>query len=309
MQCFYIDKQEKLKSLAQYRPVEGEAYWIILLKDEMHNIREVLHMTDAMIKNWLDSETVAKVEVYKNYDLGVLQRISWKKMPCQSDVVYFCIGQDLLVTIINEEYDWLKQFVKELSKEDKIQYTLGYVFYRLLDCIIGEDKTYLESLARQTERIEEDILNEVVTHFVKDIIEIRKKIAFLKRHYDPLIDVVEDLMSNENELCSKEDVRYFKILSNRINRLNHFITEIDDYTTHVREAYDAQIDIKLNRIMKYFTMITSLFLPLTLIVGWYGMNFEAMPEISWKYGYIYVIGISVMSSIFCLYVFKKKKWL
>ena len=61
--------------------------------------------------------------------------------------------------------------------------------------------------------------------------------------------------------------------------------------------------------MKYFTLMTSLFLPLTLIVGWYGMNFTSMPEISWKYGYFYVIILSLLSSVVCIWWFKKKKWL
>lgn len=75
-----------------------------------------------------------------------------------------------------------------------------------------------------------------------------------------------------------------------------------------REAYQAQIDIEQNNVMKIFTVLTAIFLPLTLLVGWYGMNFQYMPELGWKYGYVYVIGLSVVTCVICFVLFKKKKW-
>ena len=287
----------------------NKPFWLILSKDELKHIQEKLGFTSRMTKNLLDTEQGAKVEVYAEYDLGILQRMIWKNEQCRPDIIHFFISKEKLLTVVETEYEWLIKLIEILQKETEVPYTLGYLFYRLLDRMIAEDKRYLEQIEKRTEALEEDVLNDVVQHFIKDIIQIRKQMMLFKRHYDPLTDIVEDLMSNENNMCSREEVRYFKILKNRINRLTHLIDMIDDYTTHVREAYDAQIDIKLNRIMKYFTLITSLFLPLTLIVGWYGMNFTSMPEISWKYGYIYVIMISLVSSILCLYLFKRKKWL
>lgn len=84
---------------------------------------------------------------------------------------------------------------------------------------------------------------------------------------------------------------------------------MDDNVTQIREAYDAQVDISLNKIMKVFTVITVVFAPLTVIVGWYGMNFDIMPELRWRYGYLYVLGLSLLSIITCLIFFKRKKWL
>jgi magnesium transporter len=80
-----------------------------------------------------------------------------------------------------------------------------------------------------------------------------------------------------------------------------------DYVSQVREAYQAQVDIDQNTIMKVFTVITSIFLPLTLLVGWYGMNLR-MPEFSWDYGYPFVILLSVIVVSLCVVFFKKKKW-
>jgi len=98
------------------------------------------------------------------------------------------------------------------------------------------------------------------------------------------------------------------MFTNRTNRLYQSINNLRDYVTQVREAYQAQVDINQNNLMKLFTVVTTIFLPLTLIVGWYGMNFN-MPEYSWKHGYSVVIGISISVIIFCVVWFKKNKWL
>ena len=179
-------------------------------------------------------------------------------------------------------------------------------FFRLLDEIIQLDPYYFDNISEEIGRLEESILNEEAVEFSKEIITIRKHLALFKRHYDPIVDIIEDFVGNENGICSSQGVRYFRILKSRVNRLRAQVDSLSEYATHIREAYDAQVDINQHRIMKYFTFIASVFLPLTLIVGWYGMNFTTMPELTWKYGYIYVIIISLLSSFLCLYCFKKK---
>ena len=81
-----------------------------------------------------------------------------------------------------------------------------------------------------------------------------------------------------------------------------------EYGLQVRELFQAEIDIHQNNIMKTLTIVTTIFLPLTLVAGWYGMNFANMPELTWKYGYPSVIVISVLMVLVCLWVMKKKKF-
>ena len=112
---------------------------------------------------------------------------------------------------------------------------------------------------------------------------------------------------NRNSLIGSKDLIFFKLLSNRTDRLLRGVHNLRDYVTQVREAYQAQVDIELNSVMKLFTVLTAIFLPLTLIVGWYGMNFS-MPEYSWFYGYPFAILLSVAVIIISVAYFKKNKW-
>lgn len=103
---------------------------------------------------------------------------------------------------------------------------------------------------------------------------------------------------------SAEERNFLSVIDRRLDHLLSSIMSLREYTTQVREAYQAQIDIEQNQTMKILTVITSVFLPLTLVAGWYGMNFS-MPEYSWKYGYIYVIALSVSAVILCILFFYK----
>ena len=99
----------------------------------------------------------------------------------------------------------------------------------------------------------------------------------------------------------------FSFVEKKFNRLLEFALHLQEYVEQVREAYQSQLDIEQNSIMKFFTVVTTIFLPLTLITGWYGMNM-LIPEFQWKYGYLYVICLSFVVVLIMIGIFKKKKW-
>ena len=82
-----------------------------------------------------------------------------------------------------------------------------------------------------------------------------------------------------------------------------------DYTNQIRDTYQSRLDVKQNRIMTVLTVVTTVFMPLTLIVGWYGMNFKYMPELNSVWGYPIVIGVSVLIVVVSIVFFKRRKWL
>ena len=104
-------------------------------------------------------------------------------------------------------------------------------------------------------------------------------------------------------------MRYLSNFTDKVKRLREDIDMLRDSVNHLQDAYSSYLDLKLNHTMQVFTLITTIFFPLTLIVGWYGMNFKNMPELSWKYGYLFVILLSVAVVAILTFIFKKKKWL
>ena len=139
--------------------------------------------------------------------------------------------------------------------------------------------------------------------------EIRMEIRDLQNHYEQLLDLAEELEENENGFFQQENLRYFRQFLSRVERLRDMATALRDYTIQIHDLYATQVDVRQNRIMTILTVITSIFLPLTLIAGWYGMNFRYMPELNWPWSYPIVFVVCIVIVVACLIFFKKKKWL
>lgn len=215
-------------------------------------------------------------------------------------IIYFT-GVHLFFICEGERcFKQVEQLVTE--KETNVK-TLYSFFLELLRGDIG----HLEKLEERITETEDELLKASRSACAGEIIAFRRELLRLKKYYEQLNQIFEGLTENENNLIPPEDLRYFRILDNKIDRLFSHVLNLRDYVTQVREAYQAQIDIEQNNLMKIFTVVTAVFLPLTLIVGWYGMNLQ-MPEFSWPHGYPFVIALSIAVVAFCLYYFKRRNW-
>ncbi len=188
--------------------------------------------------------------------------------------------------------------------EDSVAYALHRFFYEM----IKADTDSLEALEEEIIAVEDGILTSPRRQVASALARFRRTLFVLKRYYEQLNTIFEGLVENENRLIPDESLRHFIILDGRLDRLYENVRSLRDYVSQVREAYQAQIDIEQNSLMKTFTVITAIFLPLTLLVGWYGMNLQ-MPEFAWAHGYAFVIALSVAIVVLSIALFKKRKWL
>ena len=168
---------------------------------------------------------------------------------------------------------------------------------------------HLDQLEAAISDGETEVLTGAHEAYLDRIIAWRQELLRLKRYYDQLDSIFDDLAENDNGLLSKQDVRRFANLGNRMERYLNAVQSLRESVAQLREAYQSQLSIQQNDLMKIFTVVTAVFLPLTLLAGWYGMNFTGMPELQWKYGYLAVILVSVTIVAVLVIYFKKKKWL
>ena len=202
------------------------------------------------------------------------------------------------------------EIIKAIKGTKKWKFpSLERFLYDFLDQIVLDDLRLMEKYERELDSIEEKIMEGEEKFPTNRLNEIRSDIRDLHIHYEQLMDLGQELEENENNFFKTENLRYYRMFLNRIARLHDNSASLRDYTMQLRDLYKAQIDVKQNRIMTVLTVVTTIFMPLTLIAGWYGMNFRFMPELEWKWSYPVVIGVCVLIAVGSLLFFKKKKWL
>lgn len=190
----------------------------------------------------------------------------------------------------------------------QIEISIEKSLYHFFTNLMKNDMNYFSDYEKEITEAEDSALSNSRKEDLNKVVSFHKELLRLKKYYEQLDIILDNLSANDNNLISEEGERLMNIVSNRVHRYQSNVLNLRDYVTQMREAYQAQIDIEQNELMKVFTLITSIFLPLTLIAGWYGMNFQNMPELSWRYGYSSVIIFSIIVSIFMIVYFKRKKW-
>lgn len=199
--------------------------------------------------------------------------------------------------------------LQHLWREDPQRETgMGSFFYDFLELLIAGDLRHLQALEERLDRLEDQVLSGQIEDFNPQMTAMRKEITGWIRYYTQLDDMICEFQENENGYFTDDEVRAFHLVEKRIGRLTGEAQALREYGLQLRELFQAEIDVRQNRIMKTLTIVTTIFLPLTLVAGWYGMNFAYMPELRWEYGYPVVIGVSVAVVSLSLWIMKKKKF-
>lgn len=217
---------------------------------------------------------------------------------------------------MQDEKDEIKnRFIKTCQFYDdtssSIEQSVPEAFlYHFLDDLIRQDRKMLENVEFHMSELERRMMEKrLETSFINELLSLKRELICIRNYYEQLVDVGEVLQDNETFLLPDESARLFTIYTQRTRRLSETVSYLKEYTVQLRETHDAMLDYNLNNIMKLFTVITTIFMPLTLIVGWYGMNFDYMPELHWKYGYIGIIMLSFLIVCACFYIFRKYRLL
>lgn len=198
---------------------------------------------------------------------------------------------------------WLEIFLSSDEKTNSVKKAL----FSFLSLLGTRYIVSLDAIEDKITDLEDAVANEETEDYVSEIRILRKQLLPLRRHYESMLALLEDLEENRDGLLTDDELRQLHFQTQKVERLHRNTLNLRDYLTQVREAYQALLDIEANKVMKLFTVITSIFLPLTLLVGWYGMNL-AMPETAFPQTYLIVIIASILIVVGLIIYFKRNKW-
>lgn len=301
--------------MQQFKP--GVVNWINI--DGIHDsaiINKVSTHFDLhtlLIEDILHTDKQAKAEEYDDhlfFRLKMLYKIDNSQIDYEQ--ISFVLGKDYLITFQEKEgdiFDKLRERIKlDLGKIRKRG--ADYLFYRMLDMIVD---SYYEILSSLGERIEnqEDIIydkgpeNEVFLQ----IQELKKEIIYLRKAVFPLREALNKVIKDEYGFIEEENVRYFSDIYEHIIHLIDSLDTYKDLGSGLMDTYINMQNSRMNEVMKVLTIIATIFIPLTFIVGVYGMNFEYMPELQMKWAYptVWFIMLAILGGM--IIYFKRKNWL
>ena len=278
-----------------------------LTLDELKSCYQELGLSEVAVKDCMTDFTHFRtsMDVYDEFSFVDILNLSTRR-----NRIGFFIKKNLFVVVkIIDKEDSIRQMFLDAIGRFRQNATMEKVIYGVLERLLSSGNRGLVMTERQIIAMEREVVNgKVDPELNTEIFDLRNRLSALKNYYEQLIDIGESLQENENDLFEEEDLRYFKIFTDKSERLSNNTQLLCDNLIHLREAMDATLNYNLNNTMKLFTMVTIIFQPLTLIVGWYGMNFKYMPELIWKFGYLYVIVLSIVVVGAILYWFKKRKF-
>lgn len=312
MQTFQIKDNTLIKIESKNISLfNNDNIFAIISPNEFELIVDIDQVSKYILKECqLDSHNL-RIDHHPEYIYGILSVLEVTNNRSESVNFNFFLTNNSLIIVNKNENKLLDKFILKATSEEFIQVyekvTPQILFLHLINDIIDTNEYYIDKIEENLEKLEENILDNAKKEYSKEIASKRRLILQFKNIIESFPYLTKTLSENEYNLFNKKQLKTIHRLDYKAMKMVDNVTLLRDYVSQVRETFAAERDMKTNELMKIFTVVTSIFLPLTLIVGWYGMNFTTMPELTWKYGYIYVITISIIVIISLIIFFKRKK--
>ena len=264
---------------------------------------------DKKILRYIDEQITDSFECFKDCDILAFD---WYDVQSEKKedfkMLLYLDGKDLLVFCeTSEAEEKANMILRTMTGEEGA--TNERLFYHFFSLLLKGDMDFLNNLEEEISNNEDKVLSGDKASYLKYITAWRQELLRLKRYYEQLNFIFDEMTVNDNQLFSEDGVRRLMTLRNRTDRYLSAVKNLQEMVSQLREAYQSQLAIEQNDLMKIFTVVTVIFLPLSLLAGWYGMNFSHIPELKWKYGYPLVILVSIVTVAALIWKFKKKKWL
>ncbi len=227
-----------------------------------------------------------------------------------SEQISIVLGPKFVISFQEKDTDIFKPIRERIRAGKGRMRTTGtdYLAYSLVDTIVDNYFTILEQLSEKIEVIEESLVQKPSTQTLRAIQNLKREMIFLRKSVWPLRETISNLERTECQLIHESTNLFLKDIYDHTIQVIETIETYRDTLSGVLDIYLSSVNIRMNEIMKVLTIIATIFMPLTFLVGVYGMNFEYMPELKWHWGYFLVWGFMITVAISMLVYFRKKRW-
>lgn len=254
-----------------------------------------------------------KVDEYKDYIFVVLKMLYFNKNEQFTiEHISLVVGYNYVITFQESEED-IFNFVREriANPDSRIRSSKAdYLAFALIDTIVDNYFAVIEDFGEKIELLEDQLFNENPDESTpKDIQALKREVLRIRRSVFPLREVIARLEKSDHPIIEEKTRDFFRDVYDHVIQINENIEIYRDMVWGLMDMYMTTVSNKMNSIMKVLTIIATIFIPLTFVVGVYGMNFDYMPELHYQHGYYTVMAVMFLLFLGMLYYFRRKKWL
>jgi len=254
-----------------------------------------------------------KLEDFEYYLFIVLQMLAYneKSKEIEAEQVSLILGNNFVISFQEREGDVFDP-VRERIRSGKGKIRMAgsdYLVYSLIDSIVDNYFIILENIGEQIESTEEDLIKNPKRETLNVIHQLKRELIFLRKSVWPLREVISYLQRGDSKLVKKITEVYLKDVYDHTIQIMDTTETFRDLVSGMIDVYLSSISNRMSEVMKVLTMIATIFIPLSFIVGIYGMNFRYMPELYSVWGYPLVMLFMIIIAVFMLRYFRKKNWM
>lgn len=285
------------------------------LHDEklMLDIANQFELDQLILADVMNTHARPKIQEYDNciYISFKMLQYDESQNRIASENIVILIKENILLLFqekIGDVFNPVRERVRKNKKRIRGSGT-DYLAFALMDVVFDNYNYLISQIGEKIESLEEDLLNNAHESILEEINNFKKEIIYLDKSIKPCREIVMELLKMDSEFLGDKVYVHFEDLKNNINQAIESLQSYREILSDQLMIYHTTISSKLNDIIKFLTVFSVIFIPLTFIAGVYGTNFENLPELHYKYSYFIMLGVMLILAISMILYFKNKKWL
>ncbi len=295
---------------------ENSVSWISVYglhdAEMIQKLGELFDIHSLLLEDMLNTDQRPKITENDKLLIIILKILDFneKTNELTSDQISMILDDNYLITLQEKEghyFDAIRERMRKGTGRVRRK-SADYLTYALLDTIVDNYLLNIEILGSIIEKTEERIFIPKQKGLIEEIYKHKTEINFLRKNIRPVKEILHHLIENESGFIEEENMKYFRDLNDLVVQATETVEIYQIMLNDQMNIYHANLDLRANEIMKVLTVFSAFFIPLTFVAGVYGMNFDNLPELHFKYGYLFFWILMILIVIGLVVYFRKRRW-
>lgn len=277
----------------------------------IERVGELFGLHPLVLEDVLTAGQRPKLEDYGEYTFFVLMAHRMVDNMIVSEQISLVLGEDYLISFQDEPSDLFRPIRERLNtaKGKMRKFGPDYLAYALIDTVVDYYFSVLEHMGETIETLEQAVVANPQTTVLHDIHELKNQMLFLRKAVWPLREMVGAIERGQSPLFRESTMVYVRDVYDHTAQVLETLEMYREMVSAMLDIYLSSLSNKMNEVIKMLTIISTLFMPLTFVVGLYGMNFKYMPELEWPWGYPAVLAVLALLALLMLWFFRRRRWI